>query len=272
MKEKRKGKEKEWTFWSSFGNVFSFFFLLGRKSKKTKVFYLLSFIPVGMAFLVKFGQIFSIRTSLSGIYVFSNIIMTFYLQFIILILALFFGTSVCSEELEGRTLPYLNTRPISKASFILGKYAAYTLLAVFMTVVGVFLCFFILNLNQLGDFSLYKILFRDTAVLILGLICYTSLFTFIGTFLKRSIMFGLIFSFGWENVIQYFPGSTQRFAVVHYLKSLLPSPPQGRFSFLLFRLEPTPPLLSVVMLFLITAFFLGLACLVFSFKEYILEE
>jgi ABC-2 type transport system permease protein len=268
----QKSTEKEWTFLSSFGNVFSFFFLLGRKAKRTKVFYLLSFIPVIMALLVRFGQIFSMRSHLSGIYVFSNIIMTFYLQFIILILALFFGTSVCSEELEGRTLPYLSTRPISKTSFILGKYAAYTLLIVLMTVVGVFLCFFILNFSQLGDLSLYKILFRDTAVLVLGLICYTSFFTFIGTFIKRSIMFGLIFSFGWENVIQYFPGSTQRFAIVHYLKSLLPMPTSGRFSFLLFRLEPTPPFLAVVMLFLITGVFLGLACLMFHYKEYILEE
>jgi len=269
---KRKNTEKDWNFLSSFKNVFSFFFLLGRKAKKTKLFYLLSFIPVIMAFVVKFGQIFSDRASLSGIYIFSNFIMTFYLQFIILILALFFGTSVCSEELEGRTLPYLSTRPISKASFILGKYAAYTLLVILMTVVGVVLCFFILNLNELGRLSLYKVLFRDIGVLVLGLICYTSVFTFIGTFIKRSIMFGLVFSFGWENVIQYFPGSTQRFAVVHYLKSLLPSPSSGRFSFLLFRLEPTPPLLAVIILFLITAVFLGLACLVFHFKEYILEE
>ncbi|MBD3415464.1 MAG: ABC transporter permease subunit [Candidatus Aminicenantes bacterium] len=265
-------KEKEWTFFNSFQDVFSFFFLLGRKAKKTKVFYLLSFMPVAMALMVQFGQIFYSRNSLSGPYVFSNIIITFYLQFIILILALFFGTSVCSEELEGKTLSYLTTRPISKSSFILGKYAAYSLLMVLMTVVGVVLCFLILNFNQLGRFSLYKVLLKDTAVLVLGLLCYTALFTFIGTFIKRSIMFGLIFSFGWENVIQYFPGSTQRFAIVHYLKSLLPSPTSGRFSFLLFRLEPTPPVLAVVILLGITALFLGLACLVFSYKEYILEE
>jgi ABC-type transport system involved in multi-copper enzyme maturation permease subunit len=268
----RANTENETTFLDSFKDVFCFFFLLGRKAKKTKVFYLLSFIPVVMALMVQFGQAFSSGSSLSGSYVFTNIIITFYLQFIILILALFFGTSVCSEELEGKTLSYLTTRPVSKSSFILGKYAAYTLLIILMTVGGVFLCFLILNFSQLGDVSLYKVLFKDTSVLVLGLLCYTALFTFIGTFIKRSIMFGLIFSFGWENVIQYFPGSTQRFAIVHYLKSLLPSPTSGRFSFLLFRLEPTPPFLSVIILFLLTAAFLGLACLVFSFKEYILEE
>ena len=127
-------------------------------------------------------------------------------------------------------------------------------------------------MKDLLDFSLYKLLFKDLAVLTLGVMCYTAFFTFIGTFMKRSIMFGLIFSFGWENVIQYFPGSTQRFAIAHYLKSLLPTSSPGRFSFLLFRLEPTPPAMAVFMLLLLTAVFLALACLVFYFKEYILDE
>ncbi|MBM3284561.1 MAG: ABC transporter permease, partial [Candidatus Aminicenantes bacterium] len=78
--------------------------------------------------------------------------------------------------------------------------------------------------------------------------------------------------FGGENVIQYFPGSTQRFAIVHYLKSFLPGVAPGRFSFLTFRLEPTQPAVALLVLFLITAGFLGLACLLFSQKEYNLED
>ena len=225
-----------------------------------------------MAMVIKFSQIFSFHRPIEGIAIFSNMIMVFYLQFLILILAIFFGTSVCSDEIEGKTLTYLTTRPISKTAIILGKYAAYTLLTILMTLVGLFLCFLILNVEHLLDFSLYKILLRDALVLILGLICYTSFFTLVGTFLKRSILFGLIFSFGWENVIQYFPGSTQRFAIVHYLKSLLPSPTGGRFSFLLFRLEPTPPSMAVLMLFIITGVFLFLAALLFSQREYILQD
>ena len=86
-------------------------------------------------------------------------------------------------------------------------------------------------------------------------------------------MFGLIFSFGWENVIQYFPGSTQRFAIVHYLKSLMPTPQAHEgFAFLLFRLEPTPPALAVLILFLVTAGFLALACVIFALQEYILQD
>lgn len=258
--------------WNSLWDVFYFFFPLGKKSKKSKVFYLISFLPVILAGIFKFSQIFTGHPRFEGIYIFSNMIMGFYLQFLILILALFYGTSVCSEELESKTLTYLTTRPVPKSAIILGKYVAYTALVVLMVVIGLVFSFLILNVNDLLNFSLYKILLRDMAVLLLGLICYTAFFTLIGTFLKRSIMFGLIFSFGWENVIQYFPGSTQRFAIAHYLKSLLPTQTSEGFAFLLFRLEPTPPGIAVVVLLLITAVFLALACLIFSWQEYILQD
>jgi ABC-2 type transport system permease protein len=259
-------------FLRSVGEVFSVFFLLGRKTRKTQFFFFISFLPVIIALVIKIIQIFSEQSILSGIYIFSNIVMVLYLQFLILILALFFGTSVCSEEVEGKTLTYLTTRPVSKSSIILGKYAAYTLLIILMVAVGLLFSFLILNLNNLLNFRLYKTLLRYIVVLTLGLICYTSFFTFLGTFLKKSVLFGLVFGFGWESVIQYFPGSTQRFAIVHYLKSLLPASSGRRFSFLLFRLEPSSVGTSLFMLFLITAVFLGLACLLFFLKEYIFED
>jgi len=225
-----------------------------------------------MSIVIKSVQIFSARYDIQGISIFSNMIMVFYLQFLVLILSLFYGTSVCSEEIERKTLTYLTTRPVSKSAIILGKYAAYTLLLILMTGVGLIFSFLILNVSNLLDLSVYKILLKYAVVLFLGLICYTSFFTFIGTFLKKSILFGLVFSFGWENVIQYFPGSTQRFAIAHYLKSLLPFPSGSEFPFLLFRLEPTPPAVAVIVLFLITGVFLFLACLFFSQKEYIFED
>lgn len=253
-------------------DVFVFFLFQGRKARKTQIFYLLSFLPVVMALIIKFTQVFQDHRSFSGLYIFSNIIITFYLQFLILLLALFFGVSVCSEELENRTLPYLTTRPLPKPAVILGKYAAYLVLAGIMTGVGAVLSFIILNLDGLQKWNGYSLLLRDVGVLWLGLMCYTAFFTLIGSFLRRSVMFGLIFSFGWENVIQYFPGSTQKFAIAHYLKSLLPVPRTGRFNFLVFRLEATPPLQAVLMLMLLTAVFLGLACLIFTLKEYVLED
>ncbi|OGD17697.1 MAG: hypothetical protein A2Y69_04590 [Candidatus Aminicenantes bacterium RBG_13_59_9] len=260
------------SFLGSTGRVFGVFFRQGRKARRTRFFFLFSFLPVAVSLVIKFNQIFARNTAREGAYLFTNLIMLFYLQMIILILALFYGTSVCSEEVEGKTLPYLITRPVPRAAVVLGKYAAYTAVATGMVTLGLLFSFLVLNLDRLLDLSLYRQLGRYLGVLVLGLAAYGALFTFFGSTFKRSIFFGLLFSFGWENVIQYFPGSTQRLAIAHYLKSFLPAAPPGRFSFLTFRLEATPPGLALLMLFVIAAVALALACLMFSIKEYKLED
>jgi len=260
------------SFLSSVGRVFAVFFRQGRRARRTRFFFLFSFIPVAVSLVIKFNQIFSGKAGREGAYLFSNLIMLFYLQMIILILALFYGTSVCSEEVEGKTLPYLITRPVPRAAVVLGKYAAYTAVMTGMVTLGLLFSFLVLNLDRLLDPSVYGLLGRYLGVLVLGLVAYGALFTFFGSTFKRSIFFGLLFSFGWENVIQYFPGSTQRLAIAHYLKSFLPATSSGRFSFLTFRLEATRPGVALLMLVVIAAAALGLACLIFSIKEYNLED
>src|SRR4030042_4845408 len=104
------------SFLNSVGRVFTVFFRQGRKARRTRFFFLFSFLPVAVSLVIKFNQIFARNTAREGAYLFTNLIMLFYLQMIILILALFYGTSVCSEEVEGKTLPYLITRPVPRAA------------------------------------------------------------------------------------------------------------------------------------------------------------
>jgi ABC-2 type transport system permease protein len=252
--------------------VFGFFFCLGLKTGKTRVFALLGLTPIAVAVIVRalHGRSGDIAA------VFTEILMVFFLQFYIVILALFYGTSVTGEEVENRTLSYLITRPLPKPAIVLGKYAAYAVLMFTMVAVSLALSYFIMNAARLGDAALYVTFLRYLGVLGLGILAYTAFFTFLGTVLKRAIIVGLVFGFGWENVIQYFPGSTQRFSIVHYLKSLLPYRPAGGggrgVALLLFRLEPTTPLLAILMLAAIAAVFLALACWAFRTKEYLYEE
>jgi len=254
--------------------VFGFFGFLGRRTGKARVFALLGLMPVVLAVVVRI--VFHSRTGPLAS-VFTEILMVFFLQFYIVILALFYGTSVTAEEVENRTLSYLITRPIPKPAVVLGKFAAYAALMFVLVAVSLGLSYFIMNAAHLADPALYLTFLRYLGVLGLGILAYGAFFTFLGTVLKRAIIVGLVFGFGWENVIQYFPGSTQRFSIVHYLKSLLPYAPEGRsagkgVALLLFRLEPTSPLLSILALAAITAAFLALACWLFRIKEYLYEE
>jgi ABC-type transport system involved in multi-copper enzyme maturation permease subunit len=259
---------------SAIGQVFAFFFKLGRKSGRTRTFAVLGLIPVVLAVVVRIvlrGREGDIAA------VFGEILMVFFLQIYIVILSLFYGTSITAEEVENRTLAYLLTRPVPKTAVVLGKYGAYAALMFAMTAVGLGLSFFLLNAGRLGDRAVFATFLKSLGVLALGILAYTAFFAFLGTVLKRAIILGLIFGFGWETVIQYFPGSTQRFSIVHYLKSLLPyrsvTGGGGRgVALLLFRLEPTPPLLAGVALAAIAAVFLALACGVFRAKEFLPED
>jgi ABC-2 type transport system permease protein len=258
------------SFGLSFRKVFAFFFFLGRKTGRTRVFLLLGFIPVAIAVMVR---IVMAGRSSDVVAVFNDILIVFFVTFDIVILSLFYGTSIVAEETEGRTLPYLTTRPLSKTGIFLGKYAAYVSLMFLMVTASLFLSFFIMNGHRLRDPVLYLTFLRYAGALGLGILAYTAFFAFLGTFLKRAILVGLIFGFGWENVIQYFPGSTQKFSLVHYMKSLMPRRASGGpLSILLFRLEPTEPAVAILMLVVIAAVFLALACWLFRMKEYLFEE
>jgi len=257
----------------SIGEIFGFFFFLDRRTGKTRVFALLGLFPVILAVVVR--VVFHGRSGDMAA-VFTEILMVFLLQFYIVILSLFYGTSVVAEEIEGRTLSYLITRPLPKPAIVLGKYAACALLMFLMVAVSLSLSFFILNTGRLADPSLYLTFIGYLGVLGLGILAYTAFFTFLGAVLKRAILVGLVFGFGWENVIQYFPGSTQKFSIVHYLKSVLPYRPTGggggRLALLLFKLEPTAPAVAVLMLAVGAGVLLALACWVFRTKEYLYEE
>ncbi len=89
--------------------------------------------------------------------------------------------------------------------------------------------------------------------------------------MKKSVLVGLFFVFGWESVVQYFPGVTQKFTIIHWIKSLLPVPP-GEGGFLIFQLQPSPVPESVIVLLTAGLLFLLLAVFIFERKEYILSD
>lgn len=258
----------------SFGSAFSFFAFAVRKSRRSRVFLVISLLPAVAAAVIALGGLLMPDAGIDGPSAFGGVIMGFELQVLVLVLALFYGSSICSEEVEGRTLTYLTTRPVPKPALLLGKFAAVVLMLVVFVSAGLVLAFVFLNAGRLGDGAAWLRMARSAAVLSLGLLCYTALFALAGTFLKRPILIGLFFGFGWESVVQYFPGATQRFTVMHYLKSLLPvaERPGGKLSFLIYRLEPSPPAAAVAVLVGLTAVFLAAAAVIFSKKEYLFED
>ncbi len=256
---------------ASIKEIFLFFFKYGLKSKRARVFFILSFIPVLILLIAKIVELTNPDSLVTAADIFSRAMLIIYIQLLIPVLALFFGSQVINEELDDKTLIYLTTTPIPKPSIVLGKYLAYTLLASIIVNAGLLFSFFIINIDRLGDAAYLKNFVSFVAVGTLALIAYTAFFTLAGTLIKKALIFGLIFIFGYESIVQYLPGITQKLTFMHYIKSLLPYSAEN-VKFLVFRLEPSGTIESLLILLCITLIAIILSSFLFNRKEYILVD
>lgn len=251
--------------------IFTFFFKQGIKSKKAKIFFILSFLPVLILMIAKIIELTNPGARISAEEIFSKAMLIIYIQLLVPILALLFGSLVINEEIDNKTLIYLSISPIPKPAVISGKYIAYIFLSAIIVNAGLLLCFITININQLGEIAYLKQFLTFVGAGGLALIAYSAFFTLIGTLFKKSVVFGLLFIFGWENVVQYFPGVTQKFTFIHYIKSLLPYT-SDNIKFLVFKLEPSGTAESILVLFLLTLISLFAASIIFNRKEYIISD
>ena len=113
-------------------------------------------------------------------------------------------------------------------------------------------------------------------MLALGIAAYGALFTLVGAWMKRPLVVGLIFVFGWEQFALLMPGYLRRFTVAYYLQALVPHampPDEGIASLLQSVLRETPPAaLSLLVLVLVTVLSLAWAMRIIERREYVLEQ
>ncbi len=146
-----------------------------------------------------------------------------YIRFIVPVLGVFYGTSLIADEVEDKTITYLFTRPIRRGAVLLGKYLAYvvcTALLVLPSVIAVFFLIVPLGGGEVG--AAFPTLAADLGMLMAGLIGYGAVFAWVGARLKRPLVLGLVFAFGWEPAVLLFPGYLKRLTVAYYLQALVP--------------------------------------------------
>ena len=186
--------------------------------------------------------------------------------------ALFYASALVAEEVEGKTLTYLLTRPVHRASILLGKFAAYLVTAlVFVWPVTVLTFFLFATSRGVGYLEARAfVLFQDLGVIAIALVAYGAAFTLLGIVIKRPVIAGLLFLYGWE-FLTYAPGYLPRFTLTAYLRSLLSHRPveEGVQLFQTTVLGTGESLLSLAIL---TVVFLVLAFGIFSRREYVMEQ
>jgi ABC-2 type transport system permease protein len=200
------------------------------------------------------------------------VVAVYWIRNVLPLAALFHATSLVADEVEGKTLTYLLTRPLTRPSILAGKFAAYLATALGVALPAGVLTFFILVTARgwSGVGASVPDLFRDLGVMALTLVAYGALFTLLGVLLRRPVIPGLLFLFGWE-LMANLPGYLPRFTLTAWLRSLIHHrPAQEGLAELFGQVLPTG--LSLVVLSVSTAVFLAAAAWVFSEREYVLDQ
>jgi ABC-2 type transport system permease protein len=206
---------------------------------------------------------------------FGMMIWVLFLRFIVPVLGVFYGTSLIADEVEDKTITYLFTRPVRRGAVLLGKYLAYLVCTTLVVLPGVMVVYFLLvPLREIPASFVW--LLTDLGLLAAGIATYGALFALVGALLKRPLVVGLVFAFGWEQLAMLMPGYLRRFTVAYYVQALVPHamPAEGGVASLLqtvFRETPSAPV-AILVLALITVGSLMLAIRTVERREYVLEQ
>ncbi len=212
----------------------------------------------------------------AGATIFGMMIWLLYIRFIVPVLGVFYGTALIADEVEDKTITYLFTRPIPRSAVLLGKYLAYLACTVLLVLPSVVLVFFLIvptGGSSIGE--AFPALVADLGMMTIGLASYGAVFALVGTRLKRPLVVGLVFAFGWEPAVLLFPGYLKRFTVAYYLQALVTHqmPSDSAVSMLLQVFHEVPSVaVSLASLGLIIASTLWAAGRTVENREYVLEQ
>jgi ABC-2 type transport system permease protein len=209
---------------------------------------------------------------ISGFDFYGVVIAFYYVRNVLPLVALFYATALIADEVEGKTIAYLLTRPVPRPAVLAGKFAAYLATTISMALPAVVATFFLLSTVRgwTGVGARVPDLFRDMGVVVLTLVVYGAFFTLMGVLLRRPVIPGLLFLFVWE-LLANAPGYLPRFTITAYLRSLIHHrPPDEGMAEVFGQVLPTALCLGAVGAMIVV--FLAAASWIFSTREYVLDQ
>jgi ABC-2 type transport system permease protein len=241
-------------------------------SRRSLLMAVLLGLPVLLAVLYRVALAAKTAARFSGFDAYGTLVALYYVRNVLPLAALFYATALVADEVEGKTITYLLTRPIRRPAILVGKFAAYLVTTLCLTLPPLVITFFVMVTARggagLGAYVPH--LFQDMGVLVLTLLSYGALFTLLGVLLRRPMIVGVLFLFLWE-LLANVPGYMPRLTLTAYLRSLVSyRPAQEGFGEIFGQVLPTGLCLSV--LGIASVAFLAAAAWIFSQREFVLDQ
>jgi ABC-type transport system involved in multi-copper enzyme maturation permease subunit len=240
-------------------------------SRRSLVVAVLLGLPVVFAIAYRAVLAAKMPPQITGFDLYGIVVAIYYVRNVLPLAALFYATALIADEVDGKTLTYLITRPVRRSAILVGKFAAYLATTLSLSLPAAVITFFLLATTGGGGIGgRVPDLFRDLGVMALALVAYGGLFTLLGVVFRRPVIPGLLFLYVWELVANL-PGYMPRFTLTAWLRSLIKHrPPQEGLAEVFGQVLPTA--LSLQVLTLATVVFLGASLWIFSRREYVIEQ
>jgi len=241
-------------------------------SRRSLLMALLVAAPAAFAVLYRVLSATHGRPPLGPADLYALMVAIYWVRNVLPLAALFYATSLVADEVEGRTLTYLLTRPLTRASIFAGKFAAYVATTFTLALPAAVVTFFVLMTapGAPGPGAAALDLLRDLGVLLLALVAYGALFALAGVLLRRPVIPGLLFLYGWE-LLANLPGYLPRLTLTAWLRSLIHHrPAEEGLSGLFQQVLPADQALAVLVA--VSLVLLAAAAWIFSEREYVLEQ
>ncbi len=171
-------------------------------TRKTKAMLVIQLLPVIAAFVAV------IIYEIDGLTMFSGLMASVTLPFLVPMTAIFYGGPTIVDEMEGRTLTYLTLRPIPRTLLYLGKLTAGTIVALLLTIVPILLVFVVC----LWGSSDYGASAEQLGMVMLGAgtgtVVYCAIFGLFGAIFATSLLASIVyygvveFSFGMFPILE----------------------------------------------------------------------
>ena len=131
--------------------------------------------------------------------------------------AAIFASAVVSQEVEGKTIVYLLTRPVPRQLLILGRMLAAATVVFLVSAVSAIAV-------ALATHGGGGLLGRDLVALAVGSLAYTGLFTLVSLLINRAMIASLLFAFGWETLAAGVPGDLKLLSLNTHVMAIAERP------------------------------------------------
>lgn len=132
-----------------------------------------------------------------------------------------YTTSIISQEVEQKTIVYLLTRPVARWKLLSMRFLASVTTVAF---IGIFAAVVLSAFVYRGNIAGNPLLGHDILAIVVGSLCYGSLFLLFSLLSNRAMILCIIFAFGWEVPVANLPGDLSYLTIFSYVQAIAQHP------------------------------------------------